>query len=266
MKAVEKYNARVEKTNSLVCVGLDSDMEKIPHRFRETEFPQFEFNKWIIGKTAEYAAAYKPNIAFYESQGEKGIAELKMTIEYLRERHPDIFAICDAKRADIGNTSAHYAKSIFDWFGFDAVTLNPYLGRDAIQPFLDYKNKGCIILCRTSSVGARDFQDLLVGGKTLWQIVAEKVIGEWNENENCMLVAGATYFKELKIIRKIAGDMTLLVPGVGEQGADLKAVVRAALNSQGRGLIINASRSIIFSENPGASVRALRDEINAFRT
>jgi len=263
--AIEKYNIRSENKNSLVCIGLDPDIDKIPEQFKKLEFPQFEFNTWIIEQTAPYVAGFKPNIAFYESQGDRGIQELKMIMEYLQKHHPSILTICDAKRADIAPTSKQYAKAIFDWFGFDAVTLNPYLGRDALQPFLDYKDKGCIILARTSNPDAREFQDLVFEGKPVWQVVAETVAKDWNTNANCLLVVGATYPEEVKAIRHLVRDMTLLVPGVGTQGGDIKAMVQAGLNSQGKGLIISAGRSIIFSENPAEAARKLRDEINRWR-
>ena len=157
---MNKYNKRAKKINSLLCVGLDADFAKIPERFLKMEFPQFEFNKWIINETHEYTSAYKPNSAFYEARGEKGVAELKMTIDYLNKNHPDIFTILDAKRGDIGNTNNGYVASTFDWFGFDAITINPYLGQEAVQPFLDRKDKVSIILCRTSNKGAGEFQDL----------------------------------------------------------------------------------------------------------
>lgn len=263
--AIEKYNARVEKANSLLCIGLDSEFEKIPERFQGRESPQFEFNKWIIDQTAEYVVAYKPNTAFYESQGDMGVRELKMTMEYLQEHHPDIFTICDAKRADIGNTNQQYAIAIFDRLGFDAVTLHPYLGREALEPFLERKEKGCIILCRTSNRGAEEIQDLLINGKPLWHAIAKMVAEEWNMNKNCMLVAGATHPKDIKTIRNLVGDMPLLVPGIGAQGGDVKAAVQAGIDSQGRGLIINAGRSIIFAENPAQAACRLRDEINRWR-
>ena len=263
--AIEKYNLCSQKKNSLVCCGLDPDIGKIPEKFKKLEFPQFEFNKWIIDQTASYVASFKPNMAFYESQGDKGLKELKMTMEYLQSNYSDIFTIWDAKRADIGPTSEHYAKSIFDWLGFDAVTLNPYLGQDALQPFLDYKDKSCIVLARTSNPDAREFQDLIVEGEPLWHVVSKAVAQEWNSNGNCMLVVGATYPDEIKAILSIVGDMPFLVPGVGTQGGDVEAVVRAGLNSQGRGLIISTGRAIIFSENPAEAVRALGNEINSFR-
>jgi orotidine-5'-phosphate decarboxylase len=274
---IDKYNQRAEKVNSLVCVGLDSDYEKIPERFKKLENPQFEFNKWIIDQTAEFAACYKPNIAFYEARGDRGIKELKMTMEYLGEKHPDIFTICDAKRADIGNTNNGYVSSIFDWLGFDAITLHPYLGKEALKPFLDRADKGSIILCRTSNPGAGELQDLRVfpplplgegqgeGSKPLWQIVAEKVRDDWNYNHNCLLVVGATYPEEMKQIRKIMGKICFLVPGIGAQGGDVKAVLEAGLNDDRRGLIINSSRGIIFSENPAEEAKKLRDKINRYR-
>jgi orotidine-5'-phosphate decarboxylase len=204
-------------------------------------------------------------MAFYEAQGEEGIRALEQTAAYLRQHHPDILTICDAKRADIGSTNRGYVHSIFDRMGFDAVTLNPYVGREALLPFLERQDKGCIILCRTSNPGAGELQDLTLNGKPLWQIVAERTSCEWNAYGNCMLVAGATYPDELKRIRTLVGEMTLLVPGIGEQGGDVERTVRAGLNAQGKGLIINSSRGIIFSENPAESARTLRDAINAYR-
>jgi orotidine-5'-phosphate decarboxylase len=186
-------------------------------------------------------------------------------MEYLCHHHPDILTICDAKRGDMDSTSVGYVAEIFDWLGFDAVTLNPYLGRDSLQPFLDRAEKGCIILCRTSNPDSGELQSLLVDDKPLWQIVAEKVHGEWNSSGNCMLVTGATYPDELRQVRAIVGDMTLLVPGIGAQGGSVEAVLKAGLNSDGKGLIINAARSVIFADNPGAEARKLNDEINRYR-
>lgn len=274
---IDKYNQRAVKVNSLVCVGLDSEFGKLPERFKELKYPQFEFNKWIIDQTAEFAAVMKFNIAFYEARGDAGIRELKMSMEYLQKKYADIFTICDAKRADIGNTNNGYVTTIFDWLGFDAVTLHPYLGKEALKPFLDRADKGCIILCRTSNAGAGELQDLRVslplpmgegwgeGSKFLWQIVAEKVSNDWNYNHNCMLVVGATYPEEMKIVRSIIGDMALLVPGIGAQGGDIQATVEAGLNNDKRGLIINSSRGIIFAENPAKEAKKLRDEINKYR-
>ena len=264
MNPVDKYNQRAKKINSLLCVGLDSDFSKIPEHFLKMEFPQFEFNKWIIEETNEYTAAYKPNSAFYEARGDKGIKELKMTMEYLTKNYPDIFTILDAKRADIGNTNNGYVSAIFDWLNFDAITLHPYLGEEALKPFLDRKQKASIILCRTSNIGASEIQDLMVDSKPIWQIVAEKVAKVWNKNNNCMLVVGATYPKEMKKIREVSGDITLLVPGIGMQGGDLEAVMKAGINSFGFGLIINSSRGIIFTENPKEEAKKLCEEIREF--
>ncbi|MEO7030100.1 MAG: orotidine-5'-phosphate decarboxylase [Acidobacteriaceae bacterium] len=261
----DKYNRRAVAASSLLCIGLDSELTKIPARFQAAEFPQFAFNRWIIDQTAEYAAAFKPNMAFYEASGPQGLTELGMTMEYLRERHPDIVTICDAKRADIGNTNQGYVASIFDQLGFDAITLHPYMGGEALAPFLERADKACIILCRTSNSGAGELQDLECGGRPLWEIVAEKVSGEWNARGNCMLVVGATCPDEMRKIRSIAPDVTLLVPGIGAQGGDVHAVVAAGLDTRGGGLMINSSRGIIFSENPAVSARELRDEINAAR-
>jgi len=262
---LDKYNRRVEAVGSLVCVGLDSEIEKIQARFADDEFPQFAFNRWIIDQTAEYAASVKPNMAFYEARGVRGWNELQMTMDYLRTNYPKIVTICDAKRADIGNTNRGYVAAVFDEMGFDAVTLHPYLGREALAPFLERTDKACIILCRTSNPGAGEFQDLNVGGRPLWQVVAEKVDRDWNSNGNCMLVVGATYPEEMRTIRALAPGITFLVPGVGAQGGDVDSVVAAGLDADGRGLMISSSRGIIFSDDPAAAARALRNEINVAR-
>ena len=273
MNPVDKYNKRARKINSLLCVGLDSEFDKIPEKFKSLKFPQFEFNEWLIKETYEYAAAFKLNSAFYEARGMRGMEELKMTIDYLNQNHPDIFTILDAKRADIGNTNKSYIFEIFDWLNFDAVTIHPYLGQEAVQPFLDRKDKISIVLCKTSNKGAGEFQDLemrqsfnVAQYKPLWQIVAENVFGKWNKNNNCMLLIGATYPEEIKKIRKITGDMTFLVPGVGIQGGDLQVVIKVGLNSEGLGLIINSSRDIIFSENPKEEAQKLCEEIRKYRS
>lgn len=265
MHIIEKYNARVDKVNSLLCVGLDSDISHIPGEFASKEEPQFAFNRFIIEQTHEYASSYKINTAFYEARGSQGFAELKKTVDYLAQEYPDIVTICDAKRGDIGSTSEAYARAVFDYFGFDAVTLNPYLGKDALLPFLERKDKGSIILCRTSNPDAGEFQDLLVGDKPLWQVVAERVLQDWNAKGNCLLVVGATYPEEMKTIRSIAPDIPFLVPGIGTQGGNAKEVVVNGLDRQGKGLLIHSARGIIFSEQPKERARALRDEINQYR-
>ena len=257
---IEKYNARAKEINSLLCVGLDADFDKLPEEFKSLPEPQFAFNVHIIEQTHQYAAAYKPNAAFYEARGDQGIRELKKTMEYLRSEHPEIYTILDAKRGDIGNTNIGYVASIYDWLGFDAITLHPYMGNESLRPFLDRKDKESIILCRTSNPGSSEFQYLVfTDGKPLWLHVAETVAQKWNTNGNCMLVAGATYPEEMKRIRTAVGDMPLLVPGIGAQGGDTRAVVEAGQTADGLGLIIASSRGIIFSNDPAQAARTLRD-------
>ena len=263
--ALVRYEQRADAVNSLLCVGLDSQFDRLPAAFRNRAYPQAAFNEWIIEQTHPFVSAYKPNMAFYEARGEQGLAELRMTMAYLRQHHPDIFTICDAKRGDIASSNQAYAAAIFDEFGFDAVTLHPYVGRDALAPFLDRHERACIILCRTSNPGAGELQDLRIGDRPLWQIVAEKVSREWNAGGNCMLVVGATYPGELRAVRGLVGDMTLLIPGVGAQGGAIEAVVRAGQNGQGRGLIVNVSRGVLLAARPGDAARAYRDEINQVR-
>jgi orotidine-5'-phosphate decarboxylase len=265
MRFYEKIEAIQEKHNSLVCVGLDSDVRKLPQKFVNQEYPQFAFNKWIIDQTWDVVSAYKPNVAFYEARGVQGWIELQMTMDYLTQHHSEIVTIADAKRADIGSTNEGYAAAIFDEIGFDSITLHPYLGKEALEPFLSRDDKGCIILCRTSNPGAGELQDLLVDGRPLWEIVAEKVSTQWNKKNNCALVVGATYPEEMKRVRAVVGDMPFLVPGIGVQGGDVEAVVRAGKNSNGGGMIINSARGIIFAANPRVEAIVLRDEINKYR-
>ena len=265
MNTNDKFEQRARAINSLLCVGLDSDLSRIPQEFLDDSHPQFAFNRHIIEQTHTYASAYKPNIAFYESQGINGLESLKLTVEYLASEHPDIVTICDAKRGDVSSTSAQYAKMVFDLYEFDAVTLHPYMGYDGLKPFLDYQDKACIIVCRTSNPGSGEFQDLKIkkrGGKMLWEVLAEHVANEWNENNNCMIVMGATYPNDLRSVRSIVGDMTFLVPGVGAQGGEIEPVMRAGLNNDGMGMILSASRSVIFAESPADVARELRDAIN----
>jgi orotidine-5'-phosphate decarboxylase len=269
MSNLQKLQERSQAAKSFVCVGLDSELSKIPASLQKAKYPQFEFNKAIIDATAPYICSFKPNMAFYEARGEQGIHELKMTLEYLQEKHPDIFTICDAKRADIGSTNEGYVKSVFDWYGFDAITLHPYLGQEALKPFLDRQDKTCIILCRTSNPGAGEFQDLQVEGSPLWKHIAKTVSQKWNEHNNCMLVVGATYPEEMAQIRQEVGEMTFLIPGVGAQGGDVEKTVKAGVNSSQQGMIINSSRGIIFAsqkedfaEIAGKKADELRQEIN----
>jgi orotidine-5'-phosphate decarboxylase len=260
---LEKFERRARAVDSLVCVGLDPEIGKLPERFLGVEYPLFAFNRWIIDETAEFAAAYKPNSAFYEAHGVTGQRELELTIAYLREHHPSIVTICDAKRGDIGNTNRGYVEAVFDAMGFDAITLHPYLGRESLEPFLKRADKASIILCRTSNPGAGELQDLAIEGRPLWEHIAAQVAAGWNERGNCMLVVGATYPDEMARIRAVAPELTFLVPGVGAQGGDVAAAVRAGLDASGLGLIISSSRGILCSDNPAAAARSLRDEIRA---
>lgn len=237
------------KQGKFVCVGLDPTLEDI-----------FQFNKSIIDQTHDLVCAYKPNSAFYENWGLEGRKALEETIQYLKEKFPDIALILDAKRGDIGNTNEGYVKDIFDNLGFDAVTVSPFLGKESLKPFLDRADKGIIVLVKTSNPGAGEFQDLKIGDKPLYQIVAEHV-KEWNTNDNLAIVVGATYPQELKIVREIVGDIPILVPGIGAQGGSLKETLTAGLDSNKQGLIISSSRGIIFAPDPRKATLKLHQEI-----
>lgn len=273
MSFQKKLEKIIRINRSLVCIGLDSDIEKLPSHLRKKSHPQFAFNKAIIDATADLVCAYKPNTAFYEARGAEGIRELKMTCDYLVAHHPDIPIILDAKRGDIGNTNNGYIAFAYDYLKVDAITLHPYLGEEALRPFLDRKDKGCIILCKTSNKGSGELQNLLVSGNIpLYQHVARQIVEKWNKNKNCMLVVGATYPEELKEVRNIVGNMWILVPGMGAQGGDLKATLDAGLTKDRTGLIINSSRSIIFASNGkdfakvvGEEARKLQLAINEYR-
>ncbi len=271
MNPQQKLDAIVTKNNSLLCVGLDSAIEKLPKHLDGPD-KQYGFNKRIIDATHDLVCAYKPNSAFYEAQGDEGIRQLKMTCDYIREKYPEIFLILDAKRGDIGSTNLGYIKYAFDWLGVDAITIHPYLGREAIQPFLDRADRASIIMCKNSNKGSGEFQDVLVNGEPMYKFVAKQVVNEWNANGNCFMVTGATYPEQLAEIRKIAGDMTFLVPGVGAQGGDIAKTLKAGLNSKKSGMIINSSRGIIFAsagsdfaEKARRETIKLRDEINLHR-
>ncbi|MCR4280822.1 MAG: orotidine-5'-phosphate decarboxylase [Candidatus Kaiserbacteria bacterium] len=246
----ELLESRWELGNFL-CVGLDSELSRIPESARKGTIREtlFNFNRGIIDATHRFVCAFKPNSAFYEAHGEEGLLALSDTVNYIHEVAPNVPFILDAKRADIGNTNNGYVEAIFDRLGVDAVTLHPYLGKEALMPFLKRSEKGIIILCKTSNPGAGEFQDLETGGKPLYLTVAEHVAKEWNANGNCGLVVGATYPEDLKKVRAIAGDMPMLIPGIGEQGGDLEKTVSAGRDSRGRGMIISASRSVIFASS-----------------
>lgn len=262
---VRKLEARIDASNSLLCVGLDPEASRVPERFHHDPNPLFAFCREIIDATAPFACSFKPNTAFFEAQGAQGWTALAMVFAYLRDHYPDLFTICDAKRADIGSTNRGYVSAIFDALGADAITLHPYLGREALAPFLDRQEKASIILCRTSNPGAGELQDLSISGNPLWHHVARQVSNEWNTHGNCMLVVGATWPQEMQQIRALAPEMTFLVPGIGAQGGDVDATVRAGLRDDGKGLILSSSRAILYSDDPGAAARDTRDAINAAR-
>lgn len=261
---------------NFLCVGLDSDFSKIPSHLKDTSKQIsdiiFDFNKAIIDATSPFACSFKIQIAYYEEHGLEGWKAMEKTVIFIKESYPDIPIILDAKRADIGSTNSSYAKAYFDFLGVDGLTVHPYLGKEALQPLLDYKDKGIIVLTRTSNPGAGEFQDLEVSGKPLYQVVAKSVAENWNTNGNCCIVVGATYPKELEVVRKIVGDMPILIPGIGAQGGDVKATVKAGKDSRGLGMIINSSRGIIFAsagqdfaQAAGQEAKKLKEEINKFR-
>jgi len=267
---IARLYAAAKRNNSLVCVGLDPELEKIPEQIRMLAAPIFEFNRRIIDATAAYACCFKPQFAHYAALGAED--QLLATISYIHEHHPGLPVILDSKRGDIGSTAAKYAQESFQRYGADAVTVNPYLGFDSIEPYLQWQDRGVIILCRTSNPGARDFQDLVADGKHLYRHVAERVARDWNGGGQCMLVIGATYPEELAEIRSVVGELPFLVPGVGAQGGDVAAAVRAGRTADGLGMVVNSSRGIIyagggadFAAAAGAAARKLRDQINQYR-
>lgn len=303
--------------DNFVCVGLDSDFSKIPQTLKDsvpssptrTEEVMVRFNQQIVDATHDLVCAYKPNSAFYEAQGDQGMRALVRTVRHIRYQYPEIPVILDAKRADIGNTNDGYVQAAFDILGVDAITVHPFLGKEALKPFLDRKDKGIIVLARTSNPGADEFQDLpipveamysdreiavygreeveqslddlfesvLRGSEDvdhllLYQVVAWKVARHWNKEGNCGVVVGATYPKELAEIRRLVGDMPILIPGIGAQGGEVEATVTAGKDSRSWGMIVNSSRGIIFAskgadfaEAARKSTEQLRTEINKYR-
>jgi len=242
-----KLFENIVKKRSFLCVGLDSEIEKIPSFLLNSEDPIFEFNKRIIDATAEYSVAYKPNVAFYECYGAKGWTALESTVRYIKENYPDIFVIADAKRGDIGNTSKMYAKAFLENMPFDAITVAPYMGEDSVTPFLSYKDKWVVLLALTSNKGADNFQYHNEDGIKLFERVLS-ISQKWGSVDNLMYVVGATRAEMLKGIRKLVPDHFLLVPGVGAQGGSLEEVAKYGLNSK-CGLLVNSSRGIIFANN-----------------
>ncbi len=270
MGFMQALKHRWTTADTLVCVGLDPEPAKFPARFASDPDAVFDFCRAIVDATAEYACAFKPQIAHFAALGAEDA--LERVIAHIHQEHPGIPVILDSKRGDIGSTAKHYATEAFVRYAADAVTANPYLGRDSVQPFLDHRDRGVVILCRTSNPGAGDLQDLLVDGRPLYQHVARRIAEEWNGNGNCALVVGATWPEQLREVRAIVGDMPLLVPGVGAQGGDAQAVVENAKSADGTGLVISSSRAILyasagidFAEAAARAARELRDSINEWR-
>ena len=270
MDFMQALRNRWTSADSLVGVGLDPEPAKFPARFANDPDAVFAFCRDIVDATAAYVCCFKPQIAHFAALGAEDA--LRRLIAHIHDTQAGIPVILDAKRGDIGSTAQHYASEAFDRYRADAVTANPYLGRDSLQPFLDRADKGVVILCRTSNPGAADLQDLIVDGRPLYQHVAEKIARDWNGNGNCALVVGATWPEQLREVRAIVGDVPFLVPGVGAQGGDVEAVVRNAKTVDGTGLMVSSSRAILYASNDddfaqaaGDAAKALRDEINRYR-
>ncbi|MBN2356203.1 orotidine-5'-phosphate decarboxylase [candidate division KSB1 bacterium] len=265
MNFFERFDHILQSKNSLLCVGLDTDVEKMPASVRRQPDPLFAFNRAIIEATAPFAAAFKINTAFYEAHGVAGWQALTSTFKYLPD---DVLKIADAKRGDIGNTAKMYARALFEVLGADAVTVNPLMGLDSVAPFLQDEKKGVFFLCLTSNAGAEDFQHFSDGERKLYEVIADRV-ASWNERRNCGLVVGATHPEELRGIRKIAPQLPLLIPGIGAQGGDLQKSVQYGAGENGRGAIYNSSRAIIYASSgedfaraAAAAAERTRDELN----
>ncbi|QNA88300.1 orotidine-5'-phosphate decarboxylase [Massilia sp. Dwa41.01b] len=272
MNFINKLAAAWTRNDSLLCVGLDPDLARLPAHLKDEPDGIVRFCKAIIDATADLACAFKPQIAYFAALGAE--AQLETICRYLREAYPHIPLILDAKRGDIGATAHQYAREAFDRYGADAVTVNPYMGFDSVEPYLEWADRGVIVLCRTSNAGGSDLQFLNVEGKPLYQHVARLVAEKWNRNGQCALVVGATFPEELAQVRAIVGEMPLLVPGVGAQGGDVAATVGAGRTAAGTGMMINSSRAILYAalaegEDFAAAARRVaqetRDEINRYR-
>ena len=261
-----KLNASWRSTGSMLCVGLDPDAERMPSHLPRTPAGIEAFCREIVDATAPVASAFKPQIAYFSSQRAEGA--LEQVCRYIREAYPSHVLILDAKRGDIGPTAEHYAREAFVRYDADAVTVNPYLGTDAVEPFLRHEGRGVILLCRTSNPGGDDFQSLLVDGRPLFTHVAERIARDWSALGECGVVVGATYPDELRQVRAIVGDLPILVPGIGAQGGDVEATVGAGRDAQGLGMMISSSRAVLyassgrdFAEAAAAVATATRDEI-----
>jgi orotidine-5'-phosphate decarboxylase len=275
MTFIAKLSAAWEMHNSLLCVGLDPDLAKFPHDLRDEQDAIFTFCTAIVDATADAACAFKPQIAYFSALGAED--QLQAICAYIREKHPMMPIVLDAKRGDIGATAEQYAREAFERYGADAVTVNPYMGGDSVAPYLEWKDRGAIVLCRTSNPGGSDLQFLNAGGKPVYQHVAQLVAEKWNTNGQCGLVVGATFPAELAQVREIVGDMPLLVPGIGAQGGDVQATVEAGRTKSGVGMMVNSSRAILYAkpdektgEDFAQAARRValetRDAINCYRT
>ena len=270
MTFIEALRKRWTDANTLVCVGLDPEPARFPAHLRDDPDAVFSFCQAIVDATADLACAFKPQIAHFAALGAE--YALQRIVAHVHQSHPGVPVILDSKRGDIGSTAQHYVTEAFERYAADAVTVNPYLGRDSVQPFLDRADKGVVVLCRTSNPGAGDLQDLEVDGKPLYQHVAAKVANEWNAHGNCLLVVGATWPQQLAQVRAIVGDVPFLVPGVGAQGGDVAAMVANGRTADGTGLVVSSSRAILYAGNDAdfadaarAAAKDLRDEINRHR-
>jgi orotidine-5'-phosphate decarboxylase len=264
MTFTQMLAAAWQKNNSLLCVGLDPDPAKFPAHLKGRDDAIFEFCKTIVDATADLACAFKPQIAYFAAR--RAEDQLEALIAHIHEKHPGIPVILDAKRGDIGSTAEQYAVEAFERFQADAVTVNPYMGRDSVDPYLAYPDKGVILLCRTSNPGGSDLQFLDVGGEKLYERVARLAAKEWNTTGQISLVVGATFPAEIARVREIVGDMPLLVPGIGAQGGDIEATVKAGRTANATGLMINSSRAILYAgkdENYPIAARAAAQETRA---
>ena len=269
---IAKLSAAWTANDSLLCVGLDPDLAKMPVQFQQDPDGIFKFCTEIIDATADLVCAYKPQIAYFAALGAE--RQLEAICAYAREHYPHIPMILDAKRGDIGATARQYAREAYDRYGADAVTVSPYMGSDSVEPYTEWADRGIIVLCRTSNAGGSDLQFLTVDGKPLYQHVARLVAEKWNTTGQCALVVGATYPEELAQVRALVGDMPLLVPGIGAQGGDIAATVKAGKTANGTGMMINSSRAILYAapqadEDFAAAARRValetRDAINLYR-
>jgi orotidine-5'-phosphate decarboxylase len=271
MQFITKLESSWVKSNSLLCIGLDPDAQKLPKSVGSGNDSIFTFNKEIIDATHDLVCAYKPQIAYFSALGAE--RQLERTIEYIKSSYPHIPVILDAKRGDIGSTAAQYAQEAFVRYQVDAVTVNPYMGFDSVEPFVDYADKGVIILCKTSNASAGQLQEAKLNGEPVYEYIARLVATEWNFNANCMLVMGATWPEQIARVRSIVGDMPFLVPGAGAQGGDVGSIVSAGQTTNGTGLVISASRSILyasghadFADAARTQAAILQRQINNYRT